>query len=318
MAEKKEADERVRAPTIRSSVILEIAANLVAKQRRNQAKVLLRDHGEEWPVALSTMSTMGSVDEVVSGRATLAFSNPSAILTLAHRGKGPFKAPQPVRAIAVVPSLDQYVFAVRGDSGLVNFEDIGTKRFPLRIGGRAQPEHCLHMVLDHVMEAAGFSLQDLRSWGGDLKHVLSSRGDRIGLVKRGEVDGLFDEAVRNWANDAIAAGMTILSFTEPTMRKLEEMGYRRGYLRKSEFPGLPRDVMTIDFSGWTIFVHADAPDALVTEICAGLDTRKQLIPWQGDGPLPVERMARDEEDTPLGVPLHPAAEAYWRKRGYIR
>lgn len=318
MSEKTEAKERVHAPTIRSRVVLEMAAELVAaNQPRHQAKVLLRDHGEDWPINLSTLSTIDAVEEVVSGRATMAFTNPSAVLTLAYRGRGPFMTPQPVRAIAVVPSLDQYLFAVRGDSGLEHFEDIGQRRYPLRIAGRAQPDHCLHMILKDVMAAAGFSLEELKSWGGDLKYLLSSRGDRISLVKRGEVDALFDEAVRNWAEDAAGAGMTILTFTEPTMRKLEELGYRRGYLRKSRFPRLPHDVMTIDFSGWTIFVRADAPDELVTQICAGLDARKHLIPWQGEGPLPLERMCRDEEDTPLGVPLHPAAEAYWRRRGYI-
>ena len=319
MSEKDEPKERVHAPTIRSRVVLEVAAELVAAadQPRHQAKVLLRDHGEDWPINLSTLSTIDAIDEVVSGRVTMAFTNPSAVLTLAYRGQGPFKTPQPVRAIAVVPTLDQYMFAVKGDSGLVNFEDIGTRRYPLRIAGRAQTDHCLHMILGHVMAAAGFSLNDVKSWGGDLKYLLSSRGDRVSLVKRGEVDALFDEAVRNWVDAAVDAGMTILSFTEPTMRKLEAMGYRRGWLRQSRFPKLPRDIMTVDFSGWTIFVHADAPDKLVTQICAGLDARKHLIPWQGDGPLPVDHMVKDTEDTPLDVPFHPAAEAFWRRKGYI-
>ena len=49
-----------------------------------------------------------------------------------------------------------------------------------------------------------------------------------------------------------------------------------------------------------------------------LDARKHHIPWQGDGPLPVERMCVDAADTPLDVPLHPAAELYWRQCGYLR
>lgn len=319
MSDRDEGLTRMRAPTIRSRMVLEIAAELVAAdQPRHQVKVLMRDHGEDWPVNLSTLSTMASVEEVVSGRATLAFTNPSAVLTLAYLGRGPFKTPQPVRAIAVIPSLDQYMFAVRGDSGLVNFEDIGAKRFPLRIAGRNLPDHCLHIVLEDVMAASGFSLADLKFWGGDLKFLLGSRTPRIPFITNGEADALFDEAVRNWAKDAIDAGMTILSFTEPTMRKLETMGYRRGFLRRSEFPDLPHDIMTIDFSGWTMFVHADAPDKLVSQICAGMEARKHLIPWQGKGPIPIERLCRNEEDTPLGVPLHPAAEAFWRERSYIK
>jgi TRAP-type uncharacterized transport system substrate-binding protein len=95
------------------------------------------------------------------------------------------------------------------------------------------------------------------------------------------------------------------------------MGYRRNLIRKSVFPRLPGDVQTLDFSGWPVFVHAEAPDQLVADICTALDQRKDFIAWEGEGPLPVERMCRDTEDTPLDVPLHPAAERYWRQRGYL-
>jgi hypothetical protein len=28
-------------------------------------------------------------------------------------------------------------------------------------------------------------------------------------------------------------------------------------------------------------------------------------------------MVKDAEDTPLDVPFHPAAEAFWRRKGYL-
>jgi len=86
-------------------------------------------------------------------------------------------------------------------------------------------------------------------------------------------------------------------------------------LRKSVFAKLPADVLTIDFSGWPIFVHAELPEKRVTQICAALEARKHLIPWQGDGPLPVERMCRDSPESPVNVPFHPAAQAFWQERG---
>jgi len=104
---------------------------------------------------------------------------------------------------------------------------------------------------------------------------------------------------------------------EETVRKLEAMGYRRAVLERKRFPGLPHDILTIDFSGWAIFVNADLPDLLVGQMCAALDARKHLIPWEEPGPLPVERMARDAADTPIDVPLHPGAERFWRERGYL-
>ncbi len=86
---------------------------------------------------------------------------------------------------------------------------------------------------------------------------------------------------------------------------------------KSTYQKLPRDVLSLDFSGWTVFVHAEADDELVTKICAGLDARKARIPWEEPGDLPVERMAREASDTPQTVPLHPAAARFWRSRQYI-
>ncbi len=39
------------------------------------------------------------------------------------------------------------------------------------------------------------------------------------------------------------------------------------------------------------------------------------IPWEG---LPLERMCRHTLEGPLDIPLHPAAESFWRERGYLR
>jgi TRAP-type uncharacterized transport system substrate-binding protein len=95
------------------------------------------------------------------------------------------------------------------------------------------------------------------------------------------------------------------------------MGYRTGILAAKTYQGLERDVASIDFSGWPVFTRADLDDRRVVQICEGLDANKHLIPWQGEGPLPVERMCRDALDTPIDVPLHPAAERFWKERGYL-
>ena len=118
----------------------------------------------------------------------------------------------------------------------------------------------------------------------------------------------------------IATGAQIpalLPLAEATVATLEAMGYRRAILPRSTYHKLPQDVLSLDFSGWTVFVHAEADDDLVTQICTGLLARKARIPWEEPGELPVERMAREAPDTPQTVPLHPAAERFWRGRGYL-
>lgn len=317
-------EARPSATTIRSQLVLEMAAGLSAEpdQPLRQVKVSLRRQGsDEWPVTLLSSSTHEGLDAVVAREAALATLNPAAALTLAYRGTGSYASPQPVRALCVIPSLDQYVFAVRSDLGLRTLEDIPARRPALRIALRGQADHYLHVMLAHVAEAAGFSLADVEAWGGTLRREENgppkAGGAKLAAVARGEIDAIFDEGAHGWVDAALDAGMTILSVGEPTLAALERMGYRRAVLPRARYPRLPADVATLDFSGWIVFVRADAPDALVRGMCAALDERKALIPWEGEGPLPIERMCRDAPETPLDVPLHPAAERYWEERGYL-
>jgi len=79
------------------------------------------------------------------------------------------------------------------------------------------------------------------------------------------------------------------------------------------------DVPTVDFSGWPIFARREASNLLIKHFCEALEARKQRIQWGMGGeeqpPLPLERMCRDTEETPLDVPFHPAAERFWREIG---
>lgn len=309
----------------RSKLVLEIASAMAGTgptRQFGQAKVLLRTQGErDWPVCLFASSTIEGIEAVVQREADLAIVNPSTPLTLADRGNGLYHSPQPVRTIAVIPSRDQFLFAVKSETGLKLFEEIGQKRMPLRLSLRAQPDHSIHLMLDDIAAAAGFALNDIVAWGGEVRRegtLPFPNGPKFQALVRGEIDALFDEACDVWLDRAIECGMTILSLTEATVRKLEAMGYRRSVLKKESAAKLPGDILTIDFSGWPIFVHAEASEKFVAEVCAALDERKDRIPWQGEGPLPIERMCREAPDTPQDVPLHPAAERFWRARGYLR
>jgi TRAP-type uncharacterized transport system substrate-binding protein len=147
---------------------------------------------------------------------------------------------------------------------------------------------------------------------------MPDRPNRIGAVERGEIDALFDEALNGWANTALELGMRFLPLEEPVLQKLEALGFRRAAISRAAYPKLVADVAALDFSGFAVYTHADAPDEVITGVCAALEARKDRIPWQGEGPLPLERMCRDTPEGPLGVPLHPAAERFWRELGYLR
>jgi hypothetical protein len=317
-------ETRPTPPTIRSRIVLEIASELVAMkdQPNDQAKILLRPQGaSEWQLSLFGSSTVEGLHEVVARTSDLAIVNPASLVALAISGNGSyFRTPQPVRPIAVFPSRDSCMFAVRADLGLTRIEEIARNRVPLRLAVRGQRDHWLHHMLDDIVRAAGFTLDELRAWGGEVRiegHIPRLGGPKFEAMARGEIDAIFDESVTTWANDATPAGMTVLQMSEATVARLEVLGYCRDVLPRAQFPTLPEDVLTIDFSGWPIIVREDASDDFVTRICTGMEARKHLIPWQEEGPLPIERMCRNCPDTRLTVPLHPAAERFWRQCGYV-
>jgi TRAP-type uncharacterized transport system substrate-binding protein len=307
----------------RSKLVLEVASELVANDDKpwRQAVVNLREQGPgEWTARLFASDTPSGIDAVANGEADLAIVNPSGPLTLAYRGSAPYREPVPVRVITVIPSYDQFVFSVKTDVKLNDVEEIGEKKVPLRVSLRGQRDHSVHFMLDHILRAAGWSLDDLRSWGGEVHYdpgMPSSELRRNG-VRTGRVNAVFDEAVSHAIFGAMENGMQVLPLRKETVRKLETLGYRRGIIERKDHPGLAADVLSIDFSGWPVFCHERTAGDLVTEMCKALEARAGRIPWQGEGPLPLARMCQDSPEGPLDVPLHPAAERFWRERGYLK
>jgi TRAP-type uncharacterized transport system substrate-binding protein len=313
---------RTHPHTTRSRLMLEIASELVGRKTWSylQARVSLREQGSaEWPVTLFASDSPATIQEVASRKVQIAIVNPSMILKLAALGSPPFTEPLPLRAIAVLPAIDQMVFAVTQDTGLASLTDIRERRFPLKVSLRGQPDHSLHLITNHVLSAAGFSLDDIVSWGGEVRYDagMPYGANRIGAVLGGKIDAIFDEGASAWGNMALGLGMRFLALDENILQRLESVGLRRALIARRNFPKLDADVPTLDFSGWPIYTYKDAPDSLITDFCSALEACKDRIPWAKADPLPLEQMVRDTVAGRLEVPLHPAADRFWRERGYI-
>jgi TRAP-type uncharacterized transport system substrate-binding protein len=327
-AEGPEPGRFERPPSIRSLFLLEATAAMMKGRKRpsfgTQVEISLRPQGDNrWHARFLASDTVEGIAAVAAREADLAIINPSALLTLAYRGAGMFRCPLPVRAVTVLPQYDFLMFAVPASSGLRYVEEIAEKRYPLQVSVRGQePSHSVHVVLADVLAAAGCSFADLASWGGAVHYdaaMTNGKGaERFAGVESGERTAIFDEAWPVWGEKALQRGMTFLSLRESTLDRLTVMGYRRLTVTPQFAPGLDRDVEVIDFSGWPLFCHAEAGDELIERFCAALEERKAVIPWDG-GPddLPLHRMCGQFPEAPLDVPLHPAAERFWKQQGYL-
>jgi TRAP-type uncharacterized transport system substrate-binding protein len=313
----------MRQPVVmRSQMMLEVASHLVAEPGWDQRQVLIHlrpQGGQQWNLRFFASDAPNSVDAVASGEADIAICNPGGVLAMAVRGAGPFKEPLPLRAIMVLPQFDQMGFAVSGKTGLKTLRDLKESKYPLKVSLRGQPDHSVHLVCSQVLAAYGMSFEDIVSWGGELRYTegMPSGPERIEALGRGEIDAVWDEAMPTFANRTLELGGRFLAIDEPEMQKLEAMGLQRVGITKEEFPALPEDVWSVDFSGWPVFCLESAPDDMVTAFCAGLEARKDRIPWYGDGPMRLDEMVKGTREAPVTIPLHPAAERFWHERGYI-
>lgn len=314
----------MRGPvTMRSMLMLEVASELsrTAAWPHKQTKILLREQGaKDWALSFFASDAPGSIDEIANREADIAICNPGGVLAMAYRGAGPYKQAMPfLRAIFVLPQFDQLGFGISPKTGINSLEELAQKQYPLKVSLRGQRDHSVHLVVNEVLKTHGFSLDDIVEWGGDVQYTpeFPNGPNRLGAAERGEIDALWDEAMPMFANRTLDLGWKFLGISEPKLQQLEDMGLPRVAITREEFPAMPEDVWTVDFSGWPVFTRDDVDDDVITAFCTALEARKDRIPCYGEGPMRLDLMCKGTKEGPLPIPLHPAAERFWRERGYL-
>lgn len=253
---------------------------------------------------------------VARGELDVAAINPSAYLTMAYRGTGPFKEPLPLRALAVMPSWDRMSFAVSERTGIESIADIRDRKYPLKASLRGSLAHATRFVIDEVFAAFGFSLRDVESWGGKFQYVdTPSAQDRLDGIRDGSLDAVFDEGIKGWGPVALEHGMRLLPVDGPALERLNAMGWPCGPLPADKFPGV--EGVHPSFSGWPILTKASLPDDAAYGIARALDGARSRIAFDSEHPVSLEELCRNSDTTALDAPLHPGAERYYTERGAL-
>src|ERR671919_129321 len=150
------------------------------------------------------------------GKLSLGWINPSVAATMAFRGKGLFSKRQPIRTIAVFPSWDVMGFAVHESTGITSLAQIGKEKIPLRVSTGRIPKSDLTgsatmFTVSAVLKAAGFSLAQLRKWGGKFHSApRPSHPGRRAAIESGTVNAIVDEGIKSWGQTALDNGFRYL------------------------------------------------------------------------------------------------------------
>lgn len=213
--------------------------------------VVMESHGGPGRFALYGANHPDAVEEVHARRVDISILNPAAMLTMAHRGTGAFTSPKDVATIAVLPHDDRLGFAVADRLGFAGLADIAAARYPLRVSVRGSIDACTPIMVDVVLREHGFSLDDIRAWGGEISYdqPMPNHPSRMGRLERGEIDAIFDEGIVLWADVLAAAGARLLPLSPEHLAALEAQGFRRALIEKARYPSLLADVPAVDYSG---------------------------------------------------------------------
>jgi TRAP transporter TAXI family solute receptor len=336
---------RYNAEIQRTKGLLELAAamydtSLSYQTTRAAEQVLQTESRVGHRLTLSLAATSRQIDNSISlsfaadsfreikgvadGKYSLAWINPSAAVTLAFKGKGPFRQRLPLRAIATFPSYDVMGFAVHESTGIKSFAQIKKARVPLLLSTGPATKAALTQsptmfTVTAVMKSAGFTLSDVKKWGGQIQSVSRpSHPDRREAIENGKANAIFDEGIKSWGQTAVDNGFRYLPIEGEVLKRLAAMGYRTSVVPKSRFRGMPNDVPTVDFSGWPMVVRADMPDDVAYALCEAIEKRKDLIPTDNFKPLDMAQLCANDEEAPFDIALHPGAERFYRERGYLK
>ena len=337
--------QRYNAGIQRAKGLLEIAAGLydssLSYQTKRAAENVLQtdtDLGRVLKLSLDTKEsetrpevtisfTTGSFREIIAvaeGKYSLAWVNPSVLLTMAYRGTGPYPKRLPLRTVAVFPSYDIMGFAVRASTGITSLSQIGKEHIPLRLSTGVIPKSSLTgnatmFTVAAVLDAAGFSLADLRRWGAKLHSApRPSDPSRRKGIETGAINAIFDEGIKSWGQTALEHGFRFLPIDGAVLKRMKALGYRPAMMTKARFSGLAEDLPTLDFSGWPMIVHADMPNKVAHALCEAIEKRRELIPTDNYKSLDLAQLCANDEEAPYDAPLHPGARKFYRERGYLK
>lgn len=255
---------------------------------------------------------------IADGKAEIGPMTP-VILQAALKGVREYSGEkyQDLTSIATVRWPSWLGLAIRHETGIVSLEEMKEGRYPMRILATSRDRGG---VLDTVLRHYGMTLEDVLNWGG--KFTRWSGRMVGGYVREGLNDMMLGHIYlgytphnRFWYEATVLYDMRFLGFDQGLIEKLvDEYGYMPATLPHGLYRGIDRDIPTVGMDSMYIYCLKSQPAELVRLIAEGLDEDSDLfMNTRCFFYYDREKVCKNPY-----IPLHPAAEEYYRERGYIK
>src|ERR1051325_2272783 len=229
---------KVNAGMMRTKMALEVAAELYTRRMFNMGNVATisiqpSSREEQFPGVIlgingDLMGGMTAPVEVAKRRVDIAFINPSAIVTMAYRGKGFYKERLPLGALGAFSSWDKMAFAVAEDLKLKSLFEIRERKLPLRVSTRPSGiDNTTYYSVTQILSLYGFSFAKIKQWGGTVQETpRPTSPERLSGIRTGKINAIFDEGLHNWLDEALEHGFEILPIESKILKQLSGLGYQ--------------------------------------------------------------------------------------------
>lgn len=236
----------------------------------------------------------------------------------AYKGEVLFDKPiTNIRTLA--GGLDQFYvgIAVRKGSGIKSLEDVFQNKRKVRLM-TVQRGTVGEASAAHVLEAVGFSYEDIKKWGGSIEHTDFEA--ITNAIKDGRCD-IFIQSLSighpTFTELAVMGKIDLITVSGAALKKMEKYGYVPTVLPKDSFKEQTSDLLLPGYRT-TITVIDKMDDDTAYKITKAVCENKEALIKGHKAFSPFIPSEACDSKYLGGVPLHPGAVKYYKEKGYLK
>ncbi|HSA90629.1 MAG TPA: TAXI family TRAP transporter solute-binding subunit [Burkholderiales bacterium] len=286
---------------------------------------LVRDTYPGSAVSFKPNSPGGGVLAISEGQADFTATATGTEIKLANEGKFPFKAPLKGNFFLAVQLYDnQFVhFLMTKEwadaNGIKSWDDIAAKkpRMRLAINRPDNPQVSIGGPYA-VMEAHGFTIQDIEKWGGS--YVLGNSAIGLAAITDGKADVFMN--ARNLGDSLVKdiAGKRDLMWIDGDPAKVAKgaavFDNKMDMVPKGTYPFMEKDYPTVRMSVF-LLAGKHVSDETVYKYVKALAENEARVQAIG-GSLKTAFAAAKMPTNPANLPYHPGALRYYKEKGMVK
>ena len=286
---------------------------------------VVRDAYPGSAVSFKPNSPGGGVLAIAEGQADFTATATGTEIKLANEGRFPFKAPLKGKFLFAVQLYDnQFVhFLMTREwadaNGIRSWDDIAAKKPKMRLAINRPDNPQVSIGGPYaVMEAHGFTINDIEKWGGSF--VLGNSAIGLDAITDGKADVFMN--ARN-LNDSLVkdiAGKRPLLWIDGDLAKMRKAAAvfdnRMDMVSKGTYPFMEKDYPTVRMSVF-LLAGKHVSDETVYKYVKALaenEARVQII----GGSLKTSFTTAKMPVNPANLPYHPGALRYYKEKGLVK